>query len=285
MADVFISYSKQAVEPTEALAGELQQRGIEVWWDNSLTSGQRFDDIIKKEIDAADVAIVVWTPASVTSQYVKMEAGIAYAWEKLVTVRSAELPIDDIPGPFRGLHTDVVTDIDRIMIALGEKGVLPRGTVKHKRMFKDEVLGALVQLEPSLAPALDAFLLKCQKAGFRVVANRSIMIKAAIPNFGEVNFGTMLPNGKLQTNYISHSSERLGEETIASDYLDNLAALMEGATVCRDGKSWTWRVVMFGELPPITRVLAHENDWIALMNDARRRFTEVANAKLLTRSA
>ncbi len=284
MADVFISYSKQCAEPAKRLAGQLEAKGIEAWWDNRLTSGQPFDDVIRKELDAADAAIVVWTPESVTSQYVKMEAGIAYAWEKLITVRTADLRIEDIPEPFRRLHADLVTDIDRVMIALGEKGVLPRGSIKHKLSMED-VLVALRQLDPSLPAAVGVFLRKCQEAGFRIVTNKSIMIKAAIPNFGEVNFGTLFPNGRFQTNYISESSERIGDGTIAASYLDSLAALLEGATVRRDGKSWNWRVEVFGELPAIAQILAREDDWIALMRTARHRFTEVAAANMPKQSA
>ena len=285
MADVFISYSQRSLEPTKILADQLKARGIEVWWDARLTSGQRFDDVIRNELEAADTAIVIWTPESIKSLYVKLEAGIAYAWEKLITVRTADLPFDEIPAPFRRLHTDVVTDIDRIMIALGEMGVRPKGATKLKKMTKDEVLAALGRLDPRLPSDLDAFLRRCQKEGFRVVTNRSIIIKSLIPNFGEVNFSTLFPDGKFQTNYISESSERIGDQTIASDYLDGIAALIDGATVRRDGKPWTWRVEVFGELPAISSLLAHGDDWIGLMRVAHGRFVELANVRAPEQSA
>ena len=285
MADVFISYSQRSVEPTKALAEHLKTRGLEVWWDASLTSGQRFDDVIRKELETADAAIVIWTPESIKSQYVKIEAGIAYAWEKLITVRTADLPFGDIPGPFRSLHTDVVTDVDRIMIALEAMGVRPKGATKYKKMTKQEVLTALGQLDPSLPLSLETLLRKCQQEGFRVVTNRSIIIKSTISNFGEVNFGTLFPDGKLQTNYISESSERIGDKTIAANYLDGLAALIDGATVRRDGKPWTWRVEVYGELPAVSNILVRGDDWIALMKVARWRFNELANARTLEQSA
>jgi hypothetical protein len=284
MADVFISYSQKRAEPAETLARQLKEKGIEVWWDTRLTSGQAFDDAIRKELDNADAAIVIWTPESVNSQYVKMEAGIAYAWEKLITVRTGDLLVEHIPEPFRGLHADVVTDVDRVMIALGEKGVLPRGSTK-KRLSRADVLAALGQLDPSLPAKVDAFLRKCQDAGFRIACNRSIMIKAAITNFEGINFGTLFPYGKFQTNYISDSSERIGDKTIAGDYLDNLAALLDGGAVYRDGPPWTWRVEVFGEMPAIAKILAREDEWIALMRTARQRFTEAAAARMIKQSA
>jgi hypothetical protein len=282
MADVFISYSKLRPEPAKTLAGQLAGKGIEVWWDSSLKAGQAFNDVIREQLGEVDAAIVIWTPESVESQYVKMEAGIAYAWEKLITVRTADLPIKDIPAPFRDLHADIVTDVDKVMIALEDKGVLPKGS---KKLSRADVLAALGQFDPSLPAKVDAFLRKCQDAGFHIDTKKSIIVKAAIPNFGNVNFGTLFTDGTFQTNYISDSSEVVGDKAIAADYLNGLAALLDGGTVCRDGKPWTWRVQVFGEPPMIAQALAHGDEWIALMRIARQRFTEAAAARMIKQSA
>jgi hypothetical protein len=276
MADVFISYSQRSVEPTKVLAQQLAARGIEVWWDTRLTSGQRFNDAIREELEAADAVIVIWSPQSVTSQYVKLEAGIAYAWEKLVTVRTPDLPFASIPAPFRALHTDLVSDTDRIMVALEQYGVQPRSASKSAKLSKDEILAAIGQRDSALPPALDRFLRKCQEADFRLTTKKSLMIKAYIPNFGEINFGTIFPDGRLQTNYISDFAERVGDESIARDYLDGVAALIDGAIVRRDGKSWTWRVELYGEIPPVSRLIGRDDQWIDLMKVARGRFCDAA---------
>jgi hypothetical protein len=126
VADVFVSYSQQAPEITRALTEQLRSRGLDVWWDTNLTSGQRFNDVIREQLEDADAVVVIWTPQSVKSQYVLMEAGIAYAWDKLITVRAESLPVTVLPGPFAGIHTGLVTDIEGIMSALSEKGVQPK---------------------------------------------------------------------------------------------------------------------------------------------------------------
>lgn len=182
----------------------------------------------------------------------------------------------DIPEPFRRLHTDLVTDTDRVLEALAEMGVQLKGSTKYNRMTKEEVFSALSQLDASLPSAVEALLRECQDGGFRIVVNRSIMIKSAIPGFGEVNFGTLLPDGRLQTNYISESSERLGDDTVAADYLNGIAALINQATVRRDGKPWTWRVEVFGALPKISDIITRSCEWVELMKVARRRFSEAA---------
>ena len=278
MADVFISYSQQTRAAAEALAQALSGRGLEVWWDTRLTSGQRFDDEIRSQLRAAGAAIVIWCPTSVTSDYVLMEAGIAYAWERLITVRTADLPVENIPGPFCGLHADLVTDIERIMVALGEHEVVPKSAGGRKRMTKDEILSALKVIDAALPARLLAWLEKCQAAGFRVVTGRSLMVKATIPFLGDVNFGTILADGTLNTNYISESADRIGVPDIAADYLACVARLIDGASVRRDGKPWTWRVEVFGALPAVSALLDRGDEWLGFMTTARQQFLLMAEA-------
>jgi TIR domain len=71
---VFISYSKSDPEPTRELADFLTARGYSVWWDTNLTAGEIFRKTIDREINAADAVIVIWTPHSVTSDWVVAEA-------------------------------------------------------------------------------------------------------------------------------------------------------------------------------------------------------------------
>ena len=275
MADVFISYSKKSPEPTKLLATDLEAKGYQVWWDTRLISGQQFDDVIRDELEKADAVIVIWTSQSVKSNYVRMEAGIAWAWEKLIPVRVADLEVGEIPGPFREFQTDDVADFDRVILALESKGVTPP---EDGKKTVEEIMEELGRLDASLPDRLRLWLLNCQKSRFRILTKKSIMIKSTVPNFGEGNFGTLFPDGTFQTNYISDSAERLGDPTIAAEYLNGVAGLIDGATVRRDGNPWTWRVEVFGELPKISSILARGDDWINLMKRTRKRFNEVAAA-------
>jgi hypothetical protein len=277
MADVFISYSKKRSEPTKTLAGQLEAMGIDVWWDTGLKSGEAFDDAIRNELEAANAVIVIWTPESIESKYVKMEAGIAYAWEKLITVRTDDLRPESIPEPFRGLHADIVTDIDRILPALAKKHVSPK-------LSQEVILAALGQVDPSLPTAVGTFLQDCEKAGFSIVYNKSIMIKALIPHFGWITLAALFPDGKFQTNYIFNSAKNIGDTSIATKYLDRLVDLMGAAPVNHGNESWSWMNV-FGERPSIAKIIPSGGDkWIALMRTARQDF-EIAAARTIKRSA
>jgi hypothetical protein len=277
VADVFISYSQQSANSAEALAKALAAEGLDVWWDTRLTAGQRFDDVIRGELEQADAAIVIWSHASIISSYVKMEAGFAYGLDKLITVRTPDLAPEDIPEPFRSFHTSPVTDIQQIIAALGGKGVQPRSARQRKRMNEDEFFASLAGIDPGLPCRLREWVQRCQAAGFRPVMSRSLMLKAGVPTLGDVNFGTIFPDGALQTNYISASAERIGDTSIATDYLDGIAGLLEGASIRKEGAPWTWRVELYGALPPVSKVLARGHEWLELMQTAKRRFVEAAS--------
>lgn len=118
MAEVFISYSRQDRDAAEAIARELQQLGVEVWWDHDLLGGDDYRQRISKLLERTQAAIVIWSRRSVDSQWVMSEAAAARERKVLVpvTIDGAQPPID-----FRGLHTtDLVSWVpgDRLPQAL-----------------------------------------------------------------------------------------------------------------------------------------------------------------------
>ena len=106
MADIFVSYARQDKARVAPLVAALEAKGWSVWWDPEVTPGQEFDRQISAELDAAKAVIVVWTPLSVDSRWVRGEAREAADRGVLVPVRfeNARLPIDA-----RAVHT---TDLD-----------------------------------------------------------------------------------------------------------------------------------------------------------------------------
>src|SRR5579863_6535928 len=106
MADVFVSYARSDKARVAPLVAAIEAKGWSVWWDPEITPGQEFDDQIEAEIDAAKAVLVVWTPVSVASRWVRGEAREAAERGILVPVRfeQARLPMD-----VRAIHT---TDLD-----------------------------------------------------------------------------------------------------------------------------------------------------------------------------
>ncbi len=74
MARVFLSYAHDDAENAQKLARALEEAGHEVWWDFHLHGGSRFSNEIDRALKNAQVVVVIWTPASVTSAWVQDEA-------------------------------------------------------------------------------------------------------------------------------------------------------------------------------------------------------------------
>ena len=102
MADVFVSYSRRDKARVAPLVAAIEARGASVWWDREIAPGQEFDQRIHAELKAAAAVLVVWTPHSVDSRWVRGEAREAAERGILVPVRfeDATLPID-----VRAFHT------------------------------------------------------------------------------------------------------------------------------------------------------------------------------------
>jgi hypothetical protein len=86
MYDVFLSYARSDRERAEQFQRAIRRCGWTVWWDADLLPGQKWNDVIEKELMAAGVVVVLWSEASVKSEFVRDEARIAREKDKLVPV-------------------------------------------------------------------------------------------------------------------------------------------------------------------------------------------------------
>jgi adenylate cyclase len=102
MADIFVSYARADRQRVAPLVAALEAKGFSVWWDPEIVGGQEFDALITRELEAAKAAIVVWTPASVASRWVRGEARFA-ADQGLLTPVQFDAP--SLPLDFRAIHT------------------------------------------------------------------------------------------------------------------------------------------------------------------------------------
>lgn len=89
MANVFLSYQREDHDLARRIARALQSEGFSVWWDDSLNPVEQWDRAIEREIAAADCVLVLWTPTSVESEWVRIEANYAKGCEppKLIQAR------------------------------------------------------------------------------------------------------------------------------------------------------------------------------------------------------
>lgn len=84
--DIFISYCREERPVARRFAECFAEEGFSVWWDAQLHSGETFDEVIERELRAAKAVVVLWSPRSVASRWVRAEATLADRDNKLVPI-------------------------------------------------------------------------------------------------------------------------------------------------------------------------------------------------------
>ncbi|MEP7240662.1 MAG: toll/interleukin-1 receptor domain-containing protein [Devosia sp.] len=124
MPDIFISYKKEEREVASRLATRLTEAGYDVWWDAALLAGERFEDEISSVLTACKAVIILWSRKSADSDWVKAEAETARQQKKALPTVIDDLPIDNLPLLFRGLHVASLADWDGNGEHPGFKGLM-----------------------------------------------------------------------------------------------------------------------------------------------------------------
>jgi hypothetical protein len=107
MADVFISYASENEPTAELLAKALEQHGCTVWWDRRIPPGATFENVISDALSSAKCIVVLWSKASIASEWVKEEAADAARRRILVPALIERV---EIPLGFRRIEAAQLTD-------------------------------------------------------------------------------------------------------------------------------------------------------------------------------
>jgi hypothetical protein len=96
MTDVFISYASEDRKQALALANALGACGWSIWWDRKIIAGQTFDQAIERELEMARSVVVLWSKASIASEWVKNEAAAAAERGVLIPalIENVRLPLE-----------------------------------------------------------------------------------------------------------------------------------------------------------------------------------------------
>ncbi|HSG33453.1 MAG TPA: TIR domain-containing protein, partial [Sphingomonadaceae bacterium] len=75
--DIFLSYNRDDAARARQFAQGFEAEGFEVWWDANLKSGEEYDRITEQALKSAKAVVVLWSPRSVDSRWVRAEATLA----------------------------------------------------------------------------------------------------------------------------------------------------------------------------------------------------------------
>jgi adenylate cyclase len=118
--DLFLSYSREDQAIAQRFATAFERKGFSVWWDQTLRSGEAYDEVTEKALREAKAVVVLWSRTSVVSRWVRAEATLADRNKTLVPVM-----IEDCERPIMFELTQTAdltrwegTPTDRVWLAL-----------------------------------------------------------------------------------------------------------------------------------------------------------------------
>lgn len=75
--DIFLSYNREDSDRAKQFAQGFENEGFKVWWDVALRSGEAYDKVTEDALRGAKAVVVLWSPRSVESRWVRAEATLA----------------------------------------------------------------------------------------------------------------------------------------------------------------------------------------------------------------
>jgi TolB-like protein len=95
MPDIFLSYNREDQATARRFAEAFAAEGLDVWWDTTLRAGEAYDEVTETALRTAKAVVVLWSPRSVVSRWVRAEATLADRNKTLlpVTIEPCERPI------------------------------------------------------------------------------------------------------------------------------------------------------------------------------------------------
>jgi hypothetical protein len=133
MAKLFISYSRKDIGFVRKLAGDLEKAGYDVWWDlTDLRGGDDWLRVIPAAIESSEHFIVVLSPNSAVSDWVKKEYTQALSSGKKII--PLMLGRSSVPFALNTINyvdftsDDYAANLQNLLDALGFSGENPAGT-------------------------------------------------------------------------------------------------------------------------------------------------------------
>jgi hypothetical protein len=101
---IFLSHSTRDLWISERLKEKLEEVGVVVWLDAfDLPGGRNVKDRIKAGMRSSTECLILLSPASRESDWVKHEAGLADAYGLPTAIVLLHVSGDEVPAPLRDL--------------------------------------------------------------------------------------------------------------------------------------------------------------------------------------
>jgi hypothetical protein len=86
MEDIFLSYAREDREVAAQITAQLEALGWSVWWDREIPAGKTWRQLIEDALKNMRCLVVLWSNASIQSDWVREEADEGRSQGKLIPV-------------------------------------------------------------------------------------------------------------------------------------------------------------------------------------------------------
>ena len=164
MAKLFISYSRKDIGFVRTLAGDLEKAGYDVWWDlTDLRGGDDWLRVIPSAIESSEFFIVVLSPNSAVSDWVKKEYTQALSsGKKIIPLMLAR---SSVPFALNTINyvdftsDDYAVNFRNLLDALGYAGENPITTTAAFPLMLRKYALPIILVAGFLLAALSTFVL------------------------------------------------------------------------------------------------------------------------------
>ncbi|HET6823674.1 MAG TPA: TIR domain-containing protein [Anaerolineales bacterium] len=164
MAQIFISYSRKDIGFVRKLAGDLEKAGYDVWWDlTDLRGGDDWLRVIPSAIEASEHFIVVLSPNSAISDWVKKEYTQALSLRKKIIPLMLER--SSVPFALNTINyvdftsSDYAANLQSLLDSLGYTGENPVTTIAALPLMLRKYAIPIILVTGFLLAALSTLIL------------------------------------------------------------------------------------------------------------------------------
>jgi hypothetical protein len=190
-----------------------------------------------------------------------------------------ELAIFELPGEMDGYLVQPrilarTKNIDRGIVSIEDGRIIikpplvsPKGIVKSTTITEEKFYEELAADFPTVVARLKAFTSRLEEIDVRIRFGTKSMILGWQFDEKPWNLGTIFTSGTVRTEMVNWQADAVGLLKLSHACLKRVASLVPGAYVKEAGKPQSWFVAKGGTWITIDELLAHEDGWLAAMQE------------------